>query len=397
MIIRPKVKGFICTTAHPAGCRANVEEQIRYIRSRGPLGGDAPKRVLVVGASTGYGLASRITAAFGGGAATLGVFYEKPASDSRTASAGWYNSVAFHRAAEQAGLYAKSINGDAFSNSVKAKTIELIQADLGQIDLLVYSLASPRRLHPDTGVVHASVLKPIGESLTQVGLDPGREVLKPFTLPAATQQEIDDTVAVMGGDDWQRWVHALSAAGVLAPQCKTTAYTYVGAAPTRRIYWDGTIGAAKKDLDRTAAALRGEGYDAAVSVLKAVVTQASAAIPVMPLYLALLFRLMKQDGSHEGCIEQIHRLFGECLYSADPRRDDEGRNRVDEQEMRADIQAAVERLVPEVTTENLRLVSDFDGFRADFLKLFGFGVPGVDYEAEVEAELPMHGLVDLSS
>jgi len=290
-------------------------------------------------------------------------------------------------------LYAKSINGDAFSNEVKQTTIDLIKADLEQVDLVVYSLASPRRVHPDTGTVYTSTLKPIGKPVTETGLDTDRELVKQFTLQPATQEEIDSTVAVMGGDDWQRWMHALTAAGVLAPGCKTTSYTYVGERITRDIYWDGTIGAAKKDLDRTAARLRQEGMDARVSVLKAVVTQSSAAIPVMPIYLALLFRVMKRDGSHEGCIEQIYRLFDECLYSADPRRDAEGRNRVDEKELRPEIQSEVEALWSQVTTENLNTISDFRGFRADFLKLFGFGVAGVNYETEVDADVPIRNLV----
>jgi enoyl-[acyl-carrier protein] reductase/trans-2-enoyl-CoA reductase (NAD+) len=395
MIIQPKVKGFICTTAHPTGCQLNVDEQIQVVQGRGSIA-NGPKRVLVIGSSTGYGLASRITAAFACGARTVGAFFEKPAAGKRTATAGWYNSAAFQQAADRAGLYAQNINGDAFSNEVKRATIDLIKADLGQVDLVVYSLASPRRVHPDTGTVYSSTLKPIGKSVTETGLDTDRELVKQFTLQPATQQEIDSTVAVMGGDDWRRWLHTLSAAGVLASGCKTTAYTYVGERITRDIYWDGTIGAAKKDLDRTAVMLRKEGLDATVSVLKAVVTQASAAIPVMPIYLALLFRAMKRDGSHEGCIEQIYRLFDECLYSANPRRDSEGRNRVDEKELRPEIQSEVETLWSQVTTENLNAISDFRGFRADFLKLFGFGVTGVNYDAEVDAEVPIKNLTDLT-
>ncbi|KIH86013.1 enoyl-ACP reductase FabV [Pseudomonas batumici] len=395
MIVNPRVKGFICTTAHPAGCRANVDEQIRFIREQAPIA-NAPKRVLVIGASTGYGLASRITAAFGCNARTIGVFFEKPASRNRTASAGWYNSAAFQCAADNAGLYAKSINGDAFSDAVKEKTIEMIKADLGQIDLLVYSLASPRRLHPVTGTLHSSVLKPIGKTVTQIGLDTDRELIKSFTLQPAVQQEIDDTVVVMGADDWERWVHQLSEAGVLAPGCKTTVYTYIGEKVTRDIYWDGTIGAAKKDLDRAAAMLSSNGVEASVSVLKAVVTQSSAAIPVMPLYLALLFKLMKQDGSHEGCIEQIYRLFSECLYNTDPRLDEGGRNRVDDRETRHEIQAEVEKLWPQVTTENLNSISDFQGFRAEFLKLFGFGLTEIDYETDFDVDVKINGLLDLT-
>lgn len=394
MVIKQKVKGFICTTAHPVGCQINVAEQIRFIQDQ-DLIPSTPKRVLVISAATGYGLASRIAAAFGCGARTIGLFFEKPATGNRTASAGWYNSAAFQNAADKAGLYAKNINGDAFSDVVKEKTIELIKADLDQIDLVVYSLASPRRRHPDTEVLHSSILKPIGKSVTQTGLDTDRESIKQFTLQPATQEEIDDTVAVMGGDDWKRWLRALHVAGVVAPGCKTTAYTYVGEEITRDIYWEGTIGAAKKDLDQAASTLRSEGFDATVSVLKAVVTQSSAAIPMMPLYLALLFRVMKQDGSHEGCIEQIHRLFSECLYSADPRRDYGGRNRVDEKETCPEIQSAVEKLWPQVTTENLHSLSDFHGFRDDFLKLFGFGITGVDYDADVNANVRINGLIDL--
>ena len=391
MIIQHKVKGFICTTAHPIGCQSNVQEQIEAVQRRGPIA-NGPKRVLVIGSSTGYGLASRITAAFACGAGTIGVFFEKPAAGKRTATAGWYNAAALQKAADQAGLYARNINGDAFSNDVKQAAIDLIKAELGQVDLVVYSLASPRRIHPETGIVYSSTLKPIGKPVTATGLDTDREIVKQFTLPPATQEEIDNTVAVMGGDDWQGWLHALGAAGALSSVCKTTAYTYVGEKMTRDIYWDGTIGAAKKDLDRTAAVLRNEGLDARVSVLKGVVTQSSAAIPIMPIYLALLFRVMKRDGTHEGCIEQIYRLFAECLYSANPRRDDVGRNRVDEKELRAATQSEVETLWSQVTTENLNAISDYRGFRADFLKLFGFGVAGVSYDAETDAEVPIASL-----
>lgn len=396
MVIQPKVKGFICTTAHPVGCAANVSEQIAFVQRQGPIP-NAPKRVLVIGASTGYGLASRITAAFGCNASTLGIFFEKPAAGKRTASAGWYNAAAFQQAAEKAGLYSKNINGDAFSNQVKQQAIDIIKADLGQVDLVVYSLASPRRLHPDTGVLHASTLKPIGKPFKQSGLDTDREIIKEFSIEPATQEEIDHTVAVMGGDDWERWLAALSQAGVLAPGCKTTAYTYLGERVTRDIYWDGTIGAAKKDLDRAAAALQSRGFDASVSVLKAVVTQSSAAIPVMPLYLALLFRVMKEDGSHEGCIEQVYRLFKECLYSPNPRKDENGRNRVDEKELRPEVQNKVVELWPQVTTENLNDITDFRGFRAEFLKLFGFGVDGVDYDADVDAEVGIGNLLDTTA
>jgi enoyl-[acyl-carrier protein] reductase / trans-2-enoyl-CoA reductase (NAD+) len=395
MVIRPKIKGPICTTAHPLGCRANVEEQIRFVRLQPSIPG-GPQRVLIIGASTGYGLASRITAAFGSGAATLGVFFEKPATDKRTATAGWYNAAAFQRAAQAAGLYSKNINGDAFSEAVRQRAIEMIKADLGQLDLIVYSIAAPRRQHPITGEVFTSTLKPIGKTITQNGLDTDRQIVKSFTLPPASEAEIASTVAVMGGDDWERWLGALRSAEVLAPGCKTTAYTYVGERITRDIYWDGTIGAAKKDLDRAAQALRSEGFAASVSVLKAVVTQASAAIPVMPIYLALLFKVMKQEGTHEGCIEQIHRLFAECLYGATPRSDAEGRYRVDDREVQPRVQDAVARLWSEVTTENLDQISDFRGFRAEFIKLFGFGVEGVDYAADVDAQVAIPELTDLT-
>ncbi|HAG93814.1 MAG: enoyl-[acyl-carrier-protein] reductase FabV [Pseudomonadales bacterium] len=393
MVISPRVKGFICTTSHPTGCAANVQRQIEFVKQQGNIA-DAPKRVLVIGASTGYGLASRITAAFGGGASTVGVFFEKPAYGKRTASAGWYNAAAFQQAADEAGLYSKNINGDAFSHAIKAKAIDLIKQDLGQVDLVVYSLASPRRQHPDTGAVYSSTLKPIGKAVTQTGLDTDKEIIKQFTLEPATQDEIDNTVAVMGGEDWEMWMAALDKAGVLAAGCKTTSYTYVGEDITRDIYWDGTIGAAKKDLDRAAAALRDKGFDARVSVLKAVVTQSSAAIPVMPLYLALLFRVMKEQGTHEGCIEQIYRLFDECLYNTQPRRDSDGRNRVDEKEVTPEVQQEVAALWPQVTTENLNDISDFRGFRTEFMQLFGFNVEGVDYDAEVDPNVALNNLLD---
>lgn len=393
MVISPRVKGFICTTAHPVGCAANVKQQIEFVKQQGPIT-NAPKRVLVIGASTGYGLASRITAAFGGGASTIGIFFEKPAQGKRTASAGWYNAAAFQQAADEAGLYSANINGDAFSHEIKAKAIDLIKRDLQQVDLVVYSLASPRRQHPDSGVLYSSTLKPIGKQVTQTGLDTDKEIIKDFTLEPATQEEIDNTIAVMGGEDWEMWLSALNEAGVLAPDCKTTAYTYVGEEVTRDIYWDGTIGAAKKDLDRAASSLRDQGFDARVSVLKAVVTQSSAAIPVMPLYLALLFRVMKEQGTHEGCIEQIYRLFAECMYSPSPRLDDAQRNRVDEKEIDPSVQQKVDQLWPEVTTENLNEISDFRGFRTGFMQLFGFNVEGVDYDADVETEVAINHLVD---
>ena len=290
MIIKPRVRGFMCVTSHPTGCAANVKRQIDYVKQQGPIT-DGPKRVLVIGASTGYGLASRITAAFGSGAATLGFFFEKEGVERKPATAGWYNSAAFHQFAEAEGLYAKSVNGDAFSDAVKQQVIDLIKADLGQVDLVVYSLASPRRQHPKTGEVFTSTLKPIGEPMVQRGVDTDKEVIKSFSIEPATDKEIADTVAVMGGEDWQMWIEALDEAGVLADGAKTTAYTYLGEKVTWDIYWHGTIGRAKQDLDTRVESIRERlapiGGDARVSVLKAVVTQSSSAIPVMPLYLAV--------------------------------------------------------------------------------------------------------------
>jgi enoyl-[acyl-carrier protein] reductase/trans-2-enoyl-CoA reductase (NAD+) len=386
MIIKPRVRGFLCITTHPVGCEANVSNQIDYVKSQGPIE-NGPKRVLVIGASTGYGLASRITAAFGSGAATLGIFFEKEGTEKKPGTAGWYNSAAFHKFAAAEGLYAKSINGDAFSDEIKQKAIETIKADMGQVDLVVYSLASPRRQHPVTGVVHTSTLKPIGGDTTQKGVNTDKEEVQDFHLEQASQEEIDNTVAVMGGEDWQMWMDALDDAGVLADGAKTTAYTYIGDKLTWDIYWHGTIGEAKKDLDKRVVSIRkrlaAKGGDARVSVLKAVVTQASAAIPAMPIYLALLFKVMKEQGIHEGCIEQVDGLFRDSLYSDDPYLDDEGRLRADRKELDPAIQAAVGELWEDINTETLRQLSDFAGYKREFLQLFGFEVDGVDYDAEV--------------
>lgn len=396
MIIKPRVRGFLCTTSHPTGCDANVKRQIDYVRGRGPIA-NGPKRVLVVGASTGYGLSSRITAAFGCGAATLGIFFEKEGKEKKTATAGWYNSAAFHKYAEAEGLYARSINGDAFSDEIKQRAIDTIKADLGQIDLVVYSLASPRRQHPVTGVVHYSTLKPIGSDAVQMGVNTDKEEVQDFHLEAATQEEIDNTVAVMGGEDWQMWIDALDEAGVLADGAMTTAYTYIGEKLTWDIYWHGTIGAAKKDLDKRVVAIRerlaAKGGDARVSVLKAVVTQASAAIPAMPIYLALLFKVMKEQGTHEGCIEQIDGLFRDSLYRTAPYLDDEGRLRADGKELDPATQDAVAKLWEGISTETLRQLSDFDGYKREFMQLFGFEVDGVDYEADVNHKITIDNMV----
>ncbi len=386
MIIKPKTRGFICTNAHPVGCEKNVRDQVAFVKKQGQISG-VPKRVLVLGSSTGYGLASRITAAFSGGASTIGVFFEKEPSEKRTGTAGWYNCAAFHKVAKEDGLYARSFNGDAFSNKMKDDVIEAIKQDLGQIDLVIYSLAAPRRQHPDTGEIFNSVLKPIGKDIHKRGVDVNKDVLAEFSLEAATEEEIEQTVAVMGGDDWERWMAALSSAGVLADNAKTTAYTYLGDKVTWDIYWDGSIGAAKKDLDRAARQINtnyaAAKVDAHVSVLKAVVTQASSAIPIMPLYLSLLFKVMKEEGTHEGCIEQIYRLFNECLFSQSPHLDLDNRYRVDELELKAHVQAQVEKLWDQTTDENLTSVSDYEGYKTEFLKLFGFSVEGVDYDADV--------------
>ncbi|MGB1867883.1 MAG: enoyl-ACP reductase FabV [Porticoccaceae bacterium] len=395
MIIKPRVRGFMCITTHPTGCEVNVKNQIDFIKSQGAI--DSPKRVLVIGSSTGYGLAARITAAFGGGASTLGVFFEKPGTDRKPGTAGWYNSAAFHKHAEAEGLYAKSINGDAFSTEIKDKVIATIKEDLGQVDLVVYSLAAPRRQHPITGEVFNSTLKPVGKNISMRGINTDKEEIQEFSLEAASQQEINDTVAVMGGEDWQMWMDALAEAGVLADGAKTTAFTYIGEKITWDLYWDGTIGQAKKDLDARVVGIReklaAHGGDARVSVLKGVVTQASSAIPIMPLYLAMLFKEMKARGTHEGCIEQLYRLFTECLYSDSPRFDEEGRLRVDELEMDPEVQSAVEAAWSDISTENLISGTDFKGYKRDFLNLFGFDLDGVDYDAEVDPQVEINNLV----
>ena len=387
MIIKPKVRGFICTNAHPQGCAANVKEQIQYIQSQTfSENENAPKNVLVIGASTGYGLASRITATFGYGAKTLGVFFEKPPTERKTASAGYYNSAAFEAEAKAVGIYAKSINGDAFSHACKAQVIEQIQQNMGKIDLVIYSLASPRRTDPDSGETYSSTLKPIGNSYTAKNLNTDTQVVGEITVEPASDDEIATTVKVMGGEDWELWMKALRDADVLAEGVKTVAYTYLGEKLTWPIYGHATIGKAKEDLDRAAGALRGDlaelSGEANVGVLKAVVTQASSAIPVMPLYLAILFKVMQEAGTHEGCIEQLYRLYTECLYNDSPRLDDQHRLRVDDLELDPAIQAKVEAIWPEVTTDNLNELTDFAVYQAEFLRLFGFGVAGVDYDAD---------------
>ena len=392
MIIRPKVRGFICTTAHPDGCARAVQDQIDSVKRHPPF--NSPKKVLVVGASTGYGLASRIATCFGAGAATLGVFFERPATGNRTATAGWYNSAAFHEAARNAGHYVRSINGDAFSDEIKAATIAAIREDLQEVDLVVYSLASPRRTHPRTGENFSSVLKPIGRSYTSKTVHVQTGEVSDIAIDPASAEEIAHTIAVMGGEDWQMWIEALNEAGVLADSVRTVAYTYIGPEVTHPVYRDGTIGQAKNHLEKTAKALdkrlRAKSGRAHISVNKAMVTQSSAAIPVVPLYISLLYKVMKEKGCHESCIEQMHRLFADRLYAdADAATDSEGRIRIDDREMREDVQREVAALWEQVNTDNLEALSDIESYRTEFLGLFGFGFAGIDYAAEVNADRPL--------
>lgn len=394
MVIKPRVRGFICITAHPEGCAAHVQEQIDYVKSKGAISG-APKKVLVIGASTGFGLASRITAAFGGNAATMGVFFERPSEDGRLATPGWYNTIAFTKAARDAGLYARNFNGDAFSTEMKQQVIAAIKEDLGQVDLVVYSLASPRRQHPKTGAVHKSALKPIGVTYSNKTVDTDKGVVSDITIDPASDEEIADTVAVMGGEDWEMWMEALDAAGVIAPGATSVAYSYIGPEVTWPIYKDGTIGTAKIDLEKSArkidAMLKVNGYGRAfISVNKALVSQASSAIPVVPLYISILYKIMKAKGTHEGCIEQMQRLFATEMYGGNALNFDEGgRVRIDNLEMQPDVQAEVARIWPTVTTENLEAQTDIAGYRTEFLKMFGFGLAGIDYDADTEPHREM--------
>jgi enoyl-[acyl-carrier protein] reductase / trans-2-enoyl-CoA reductase (NAD+) len=396
MIILPKVRGFICTTAHPIGCSHEVSSQIAYVKAQGQFSG--PKKVLIIGASTGYGLASRITATFGSHASTIGVFYERPAEDKRTATAGWYNTAAFEKLAQAENYYAKSINGDAFSTDIKRRTADLIRHDLGQVDLIVYSLAAPRRVHPETGKVYSSVLKPMGRPFTSKTVDPFRKEVKEVTLDSANQEEIDHTLQVMGGEDWQMWLDFLSHENLLAEGLITVAYTYIGPKLTYPIYKEGTIGQAKEHLHMTAnhlnerlKPLQGKAY---ISVNKALVTQASAAIPVVPLYISLLYKLMKQKGTHEGCIEQMTRLFKDHLYSSAPEVDNQGFIRLDDREMQADIQTQIADLWPIVNSDNLCELSDIEGYCNDFYHLFGFNEPHVNYQADVNPDVKIDSIQD---
>ncbi|GAA0551957.1 enoyl-ACP reductase FabV [Rheinheimera aquimaris] len=395
MVIQPKIRGFICTNAHPVGCAEHVKEQIEYVKALGPVA-NGPKNVLVIGSSTGYGLASRITAAFGSAAKTLGIFFEKEPTENKTASAGWYNTAAFEQAANAAGLWNKHLNGDAFTDELKSQAIDIISKEMGKIDLVVYSLAAPRRKDPVSGEVFSSVLKPIGQSYTARTLNTSKREIEEVSVEPANDDEIYQTVKVMGGEDWERWLDQLNAAGVLADNCQTVAYTYIGKELTWPIYGKATIGKAKEDLDRAASAItdklsakKGKAY---VASLKALVTQASSAIPIMPLYISLLYRVMKEEGTHEGCIEQINGLFRQGLYSDAPLMDDAGRLRMDGKELSEHIQQAVKDLWGQVTTDTIDTLTDYKGYHNEFLRLFGFGYNHVDYDADVSPMVPLHNI-----
>ena len=396
MVIKPKIRGFICTNAHPVGCEAHVNEQIAYVKAQ-TSATSGPKNVLVIGASTGYGLASRITATFGHDAKTLGIFFEKPPTDRKTGSAGWYNTAAFVKAADEAGIYAKNINGDAFSHEIKAKAIAAIKADMGKVDLVVYSLASPRRTDPDTGEVYSSTLKPIGQSVTTKNLNTSKRTIDEISVEAANDAEIQGTIDVMGGADWELWMNQLGEAGVLAEGVKTVAYTYIGKELTWPIYGKATIGKAKEDLDRAANAINAATANlngqARVTSLNAVVTQASSAIPIMPLYISAMFKVMKADGTYEGCIEQIANLFKENIYSDSPRLDEQGRFRQNYKELEDSVQQRVTDIWNRVDTDSIDELTDYVAYHQEFLKLFGFDIAGVDYEADVSPEVAINNLI----
>lgn len=389
MIVTPKFRGFICTTSHPAGCEYSVKQQIEYVRGQKKISG--AKKVLVIGASTGYGLSSRIAAAFGCGAATIGLFFERPASGNKTASAGWYNTAAFEKFAKDEGLYAKSINGDAFSNEIKQQTIDLIKKDLGKIDMVVYSLASPRRTHPVTGEVFNSVIKPIGPAYTSKTVDFHTRQVSETTIESANEEEIRHTIAVMGGEDWEMWMDALRKADVLEKDAITLAYSYVGPEMTHAVYREGTIGRAKDDLEATAVKMNDKfkdiGLKAYVSINKAVVTQASAAIPVISIYISCLFKVMKEMNLHEGCIEQMYRMMSDRIYSGDLKLDSRGRICMDDLEMLPEVQKKVTKLWDEANNHNISEISDIEGYRREFFRLFGFEFDGVDYSQEVEIDV----------
>lgn len=391
MIVKPKVRGFICTTAHPEGCKANVKNQIDYVKSQPKT--DGPKKVLIIGASMGYGLASRISAAYSCNAATIGVIFDKPATETRTATAGWYNTAAFEQFAAEDGLYAKTINGDAYADEIKQQTIAMIKADLGKVDMVVYSLAAPRRTAPD-GTVYTSVLKTVGQSYTNKTIDLRTNTVSDITVEPATNEEIEHTIKVMGGEDWRLWLNALRDADAIEPNAVTVAYSYIGPMITHPMYYDGSIGMAKQDLLKTAKEINEAfpGMKAFISVNKALVTQSSAAIPIVPLYISILFKVMKEHNVHEGCIEQMYRLFNQKLFGAELELDDEKRIRMDDLEMQFDVQADVDTLWQKINTENLNECADIQGYWKDFYNLFGFEIDGVDYNADVAIQMPIPSL-----
>lgn len=388
MIVKPKIRGFICTTAHPAGCAQHVQQQIDYVLEHGPIK-DGPRKVLVLGASTGYGLASRIVAAFGCRAETVGVFFEKEAEGKRTATAGYYNSVAVEEKTLAEGLYTKSVNGDAFSDEVKQQVVDILKRDVGPVDLIIYSVAAPRRVHPRTGKISKSVLKPVGQGYTNKSIDMQNATLEEVSLPPATEEEIEQTVAVMGGEDWRYWIDILEENNLLADGVTTVAYSYIGPEVTQGVYRNGTIGQAKDHLERTAneldARLKKRNGRALISVNKALVTQSSSAIPFIPLYFVILSKVMKEKGLEEDTIMQIDRLFRDFLYGgAAPATDESGFIRLDDRELRADVQTIVNERWAQLTQDTLKDLADLEGYQSDFLRLFGFGLPGVDYDADVD-------------
>lgn len=383
MIVEPKVKGFICTTAHPAGCKESVRRQIAYCKEKGMVEG--PKKVLVIGSSTGYGLASRIAVTYGYGADTIGVAFERESNGRRTATAGWYNTKAFEEFAKEDGYYAKSFNGDGFSEEMKNQVIETIRKDFGKVDMVVYSMAAPRRTMPD-GTTVSSVLKTVGKELTNKTIDLKNNEIKDVTVPVANEEEIENTVKVMGGEDWEAWIQALVDADVLSDNAVTLAYSYIGPELTHAIYKEGSIGQAKKHLFETSKKLTKEfeakGLKAYISVNKALVTQSSAAIPIVPLYISLLYKIMKKEGLHEGCIEQMNRLFIDKLPAKET--DAEGYIRLDDWEMEDKVQNEITKLWDLVTTENIGELGDIEGYWEDFYHMFGFHYDNVDYSADVE-------------
>ncbi len=381
MVVEPKVRGFICTTAHPVGCEKAVKEQIDYVKSKGKLNGACAKKVLVLGSSMGYGLASRISAAFGMGAATLGVMFDKPGSGNKTGTSGWYNTKAFEKFAAEEGLYAKTINGDAYSEECKKEVIDAIKADLGKVDMVIYSLAAPRRTVGE--VVYKSVLKTTGAPYTNKTIDLRNNTVSEITIEPANDEEIEATVKVMGGEDWEMWIEALKEADAIEENAVTIAYSYIGPEITHPMYYEGSIGRAKADLLESSRKITKSGIRAYISVNKALVTQSSAAIPIVPLYISILYKVMKEHGTHEGCIEQMQRLF-KRISENDLNLDDEGRIRMDDLEMKPEIQAEISRIWEKLNRDNFKEFTDIDGYWKDFYALFGFGIDGVDYSADVE-------------